>query len=276
MESLPSTYSALVREDSEGKQIGLKSYPLPKDIPANHVLVKVAYAPINPSDWMYFLKNAYGNAEDMTPPPSVAGFEGSGTVVGLGEGVDNQLKGAKVAFLLDKSQTSFWGTWSEYTIIPKTSLITFLEETPLEDIHSCFVNPATVFAMGELFDPEKGGVAVFNAGGSSLCRMAIRYFKERNIKTIMIVRREAHVEELKKEGADWVINSKDEKYMENLKSVFAEAKPVTFFDAVAGPDAMEVLQAMPNGSTLYNYGALSLKPLDASPIDLIFRNKTIT
>ena len=274
MESLPSTFEALVREDSTGEKKGIKSYPMPKDIPDNHVLVKMAYAPINPSDWMYFLKNNYANPEDIAPPPSIGGFEGSGTVVGLGKDVDPSLKGAKVAFIHD-TKTPFWGTWTEYTIISKNSVIPFLEETPLEDIHSCFVNPLTVFAMGEMFDPEKGGVAVFNAGGSSLCRMAIRYFKERNIKTIMIVRRDIHIQELTKEGADWVVNCKDEKYRDQLKDIFEQTQPKIFFDAVGGPDAMEVLSAMPKGSTLHNYGALSLQGLTISPIDLIFKNKSI-
>jgi NADPH:quinone reductase-like Zn-dependent oxidoreductase len=33
---------------------------------------------------------------------------------------------------------------------------------------------------------------------------------------------------------------------------------------------------MPNNSTTYNYGALSLQPITVSSVDLIFKSKTIT
>jgi NADPH:quinone reductase-like Zn-dependent oxidoreductase len=276
MESLPSSYSALVREDSEGKEIGLRSFPIPKDIPNEHVLVKVAYAPINPYDWMHFLKKGHGNSEEITPPPFIGGFEGIGTIVDIGADMYMNPKGTKVSFMLDKSKIQFWGGWSEYVLVHKESMTTYANRINLDDIQTDSINSLTVFFMAKLFDPKKERVAVFNDGNSSLCRLAVRYFKDHNIKTIMIVQNNAQVEEVKKEGAHWVINSKDEKYLENLKNVFAEAKPVTFFDAVSGPDAMEIFQAMPNGSTLYNYGALSMKPLSVSPSDLIFRNKTIT
>lgn len=276
MESLPTTYEALVREDLKGEKIGVKSYPMPKEIPEGHALVKMAYAPINPSDWLYFIHNIYGVPEKMTPPPSVAGFEGSGIVVGVGKGMDSALVGAKVAFLLDKSVTSFWGTWAEFTMVPKMSIIPFCPETPLENIHSCFINPVTAFAMGEYFDPEKGGSVIFNAGGSSLCQMVVRYFQRRNVKTIMIVRRQAHVDQLKKEGANWVVDSSKPDYIDNLRSVIKEADPRIFFDAVGGPDAQQVLSLMPDDSTLFNYGALGGKNFsEISSIDLIFRNKSI-
>lgn len=276
MESLPKTYEALVREDSKCEKLGLKSYPMPEEIPEGHLLVKMAYAPINPSDIYYFLYNAYGVSEKMTPPPSVGGFEGSGTVVGVGKDIDSALVGTKVAVILNKSAVTFWGTWSEYVLIPKLSMIPFPAETLLEDIHSSFVNPATVFAMGEYFDPEKESTVIFNAGGSSLCRMAARYFKQRNVKTLMIVRRPAHVEELKKEGASWVVDSSQSDFVDQLKAAIAEAKPLIFFDAVGGPDAEQILSHMPDHSILYSYGGLGGKNFsDVSPLDLIFRNKSI-
>ena len=247
---------------------------MPTEIPEGHVLVKMAYAPINPSDWMYFLLNIYGLEGTMTPPPSVGGFEGSGVVVKLGKDVDPNLLNSKVGVSFDKSSTHFYGSWSEYTVISKDNLFPFHKDTPLEDIHSVFINPCTVFAMAEYLKPESS--VIFNAGGSSLCRMVARFFKEKQIKTIMIVRRELHVKELKEQGATWVLNSKDPDFNQKLAEVIKEAQPLTFFDAVAGNDAMDILRAMPNNSTLFNYGALSEKPFDGlTAFDTIFKNKCI-
>lgn len=272
---LPTTYQAVVREDLKAEKVGVKTYPMPKDVPKDHVLIKVAYAPMNPSDWLY-LANQYGTEGSMTAPPCVIGMEGSGTVVKVGEGVDASLVDSKCGFSINKAEVDFYGSWSEYSVVHKMSIIPFPKDTPLEDIPSVFVNPATVFSMGEEFDAEKGGVALFNAGGSSLCRMAVRYFKTRNVKTIMIVRRDQHVEELKAIGADWVLNSKSEGFSNSLKEVIEEAKPRIFFDAVAGPDAMEIFNLMPDESILYNYGVLSGQGFSGvSPVDLIFRNKSV-
>jgi NADPH:quinone reductase-like Zn-dependent oxidoreductase len=56
-------------------------------------LVKVAAAPINPSD-LGFIWGGYGFRK---PLPCVPGFEGSGTIVAVGEGVNEARIGERVA-----------------------------------------------------------------------------------------------------------------------------------------------------------------------------------
>ena len=48
------------------------------------------------------------------------------------------------------------------------------------------------------------------------------------------------------------------------------------FDAVGGQTASELFALMPPNSITYNYGGLSGKGIEASPLDLIFKNKTLT
>lgn len=276
MTTIRAQFKALVREDLTGKKIGLQSFPLPEEIPAHHVLVHMAFAPINPSDWMYFLRNSYAIPETLTPPPSVPGFEGCGTIIKTGEGVDPSILNAKVAFILDKSKLKFWGSWAEFCVVPKHGLIPFSDGTPLEDIHSVFINPATVFAMAEELTQNSCGTVLFNAGGSSLCRMAVRYFRTKGIRTILIVRREEQVRELLELGANRVLDSSSSDFSGKLEEALDSEKPSVFFDAVAGDEAIRVFELFPPNSILYNYGMLSGKSLsNLNPSELIFKNKSV-
>ncbi len=47
------------------------------------------------------------------------------------------------------------------------------------------------------------------------------------------------------------------------------------FDAVGGPSAATILSCMPDCSSMYVYGNLSLKNSEASQMDLIFKKKKI-
>jgi NADPH:quinone reductase-like Zn-dependent oxidoreductase len=50
-----------------------------------------------------------------------------------------------------------------------------------------------------------------------------------------------------------------------------------FFDAVAGEMTGKILEAMPDGSTAFVYGGLSMQPVsNVGIMDLIFKRKTIT
>ena len=60
---------------------------MPIPVPgANEVLIQVAAGPINPSDYLY-CKGLYPVNADFPKP---CGFEGSGTVVKVGEGSGEQ------------------------------------------------------------------------------------------------------------------------------------------------------------------------------------------
>ena len=274
--SLPKDFKVLIRKDNEGKEKLVETHEMPDEIPEGHVLVKLAYAPINPSDMMTFLNNSYGHKEKVKQAPIVPGFEGSGTVVKVSSGGDDSLVGKKVGIMQNIYSDEFIGTWRQYGLYKMESLIIFPQEAELDKIHSVFVNPATVYLMlQESLDKGYTSV-VFNAAGSSLCRMAASLFSKNNIKTIMIVRRDEHIKELKEKGATVVLNKTTESFDKDLDNAIKEYKPLGFFDAVAGPDAIKIYKKLDDFSTTYNYGALSLKPFDGiTAFDLIFHRKTL-
>lgn len=82
--ALPAQMSAVVLHSYEGDMSGVAVESRPVSHPGpGEVLIRVGAAPINPSD-LSFLRGRYVRKK----LPVVAGFEGAGTVVAVGEGVN--------------------------------------------------------------------------------------------------------------------------------------------------------------------------------------------
>src|SRR5690606_37562343 len=84
MESIPSTMRAVVIDSYTAGIDHVKVEERPTPVPnAGEVLVRIAATPINPSD-LSFIQGRYGVRKSL---PTVPGFEASGTVVAVGEGL---------------------------------------------------------------------------------------------------------------------------------------------------------------------------------------------
>src|SRR3954451_24558042 len=110
---IPETMRAVVlneyREDVTDAIRGLAVLERPVPTPGRgQVLVKIAAAPCNPSD-LLLLQGRYGM---LKKPPTVPGWEGTGTVVATGGGfLARWLRGKRVACALRRDRD---GTWAEY------------------------------------------------------------------------------------------------------------------------------------------------------------------
>jgi NADPH:quinone reductase-like Zn-dependent oxidoreductase len=127
----------------------LKCITMPIPVPgANEILVQVAAAPINPSDELY-TKGIYPMEADFPKP---CGFEGSGTVVQVGEGSGEQFKallGKRVSFI--KSSGKFvYGSWGEFIMVPAFNVNLLHKNSSFEQGCMSVVNPATCVAMFDI------------------------------------------------------------------------------------------------------------------------------
>ncbi len=259
--SLPQTYKA-VQPDEKGQPI-LKEFPLQQPS-TNQVLVRVEFSPINPTD-IFKLAGDYNSYD----PYSRYGSEGSGIVAAVG---DNLKRSFKVG---DRVHTRF-GSWSQYLLTDSEEVYPVLQEDiSLEDASAHWVNAATVHHMGAL--AERGGhkAVIHTAAASAVGKMLIKYFKPRGIKVINVVRRDEQVEELKKEGADYVLNSTTPDFEEKLKELAEKEKATLAFEAVAGEFTNVILRSQPTGSTCLVYGALTGWDVKNISIMELFKGKTI-
>jgi NADPH:quinone reductase len=250
-----------------GLQVRTRPVPTPR---RGQVLVRVEAAPCNPSD-VLFLQGKYGVRKTL---PAVPGWEGAGTVVASGGGwLARWLNGKRVACGVQGDRD---GSWAEYVVANAAECIPLKKKLDIEQGASLIINPLT--AMGLFDTAERNGhrAAIQTGGASQLGRMLIRIAAEAEFPLISVVRRETQVELLKSLGAAHVLNSSDEHFADDAKSLCERLGATTGFDAVGGAQTGTLMNLMPPRSTVYVYGALSEEASgNLEPLELIFHNKTV-
>jgi NADPH:quinone reductase-like Zn-dependent oxidoreductase len=94
---------------------------------------------------------------------------------------------------------------------------------------------------------------------------------------INIVRREAQAQMVRSLGAKHVLNSTSDGFVGELKLLCQRLNATATFEAVAGEMTGTVLNAVPPGSIVYVYGALSEEACgNIDPVELVFHDKTLT
>jgi len=271
----PSTMRALLLEtygdDLLSAIEGLRVVERPLPEPGRgEVLVKIDAAACNPSD-LLLLQQQYGRLKTL---PTVPGWEGTGTVIASGGGMMGWwLNGKRVACGLQEDRD---GTWAEYVVAKATSCIPLRDAIPVEQAAGLIINPMTAVGLLETARSNGHEAAVHTAGASQVGRMLLRLAAEKEFPLINMVRRGEQVELLKSLGAKHVLNTSDEDFVDQLNNLAARLNATTAFEAIGGEMTGIVLGALPAGSTVYVYGALSEEDCSRiDPIEIIFNEKRV-
>jgi NADPH2:quinone reductase len=270
LKSIPATMSAVELRSYEEGEGGLRVVERPVPRPGRgEVLVRIAAAPVNPSDLM-FVRGMYGHRKRL---PVVPGFEGSGVVVESGGGfMARYLKGRRVACA---ARFDGDGTWAEYMVAPAAQCIPLRKFVETEHAASMIVNPFTAWALLDIARRAGARGVVQTAAASALGRMVVRLGRKAGVEVVNVVRREEQVRLLRAEGAEHVLNSETEDFDERLRELCARARATVGFEAVAGEMTGRILRAMPKGGRAIVYGALSQAGCLIDPRSLIFESKRV-
>ena len=217
------------------------------DPTGNQVLVKMEAAPINPSDLAILTGAAdFENAEyspgkvvaKMPEPFNTgskarhgqrlpAGNEGAGTVVAAGDGEMAQgLMGQRVACVPGSA-------FSQYAIADAAMCLP-LGDHSAEAGASSFVNPMTALGFVENAKMDGQKAILHTVGASNLGQMLNRICQEDGIALVNIVRKADQAELLKSQGAEHVVNSSDEDFMDQLRSAIEATGAFYGFDPIGG------------------------------------------
>ncbi|MGD9915169.1 MAG: zinc-binding dehydrogenase [Rhizobiaceae bacterium] len=248
-------------------QPGRIAVPSPKP---SQVLIKVALASINPSDVM-FVKGMYGQPRAKGQP---AGFEGVGTVVATGSDAKAQwFAGKRVAFA---TGTSNWGSWADYAVAEAAGCIPLMDGVRDEDGAAMIVNPLTAVAMFGIVQDEGEKAFILSAGASQLSKLIIGLAKDAGYRAIAIVRRDDQIPALLALGAAHALNGDAPDFRKALREVLKAEPARIFLDAVTGPQAGTIFEAMPRGARWVIYGRLDDQPTVLNqPGQLIFMQKQV-
>lgn len=265
---LPTTMRALELSAYDGPEaLKLVQKPVP-EVGPGQVLVEVAAAAVNPSDLM-FVRGRYGFTKKL---PTVPGFEASGRVVAGNGRYPRWLVGRRVACGVQREGD---GTWAQYVLTDASTCLPLLPRVSFEQGASLLVNPFTAWALVEQAKRERHRAVVQTAAASALGQMVLRLCKRAGLPVIHIVRRAEQVQQLRALGAEVVINSSEPGFNEALKRHCHDHRATLALDAVAGNMPGQLLEAMPRGSKVVVYGALSEQEVRVSPAQLIFRGASV-
>jgi len=182
-------------------------------------------------------------------------LEGSGTVIEAGEGImPRLLNGRRVAC---SALLTGDGTWAEYMVTSAQLCIPLNKNVSLEQGTMLLVNPLSALAMFEIAQRGKHRAIVSTAAASTLGGMILRLGKRRNIPVIHIVRRQAQVDWIRGLGGEYILNSSDADFVEQLRTMAHKLRATLLLDAISGSMTQQLAEAAPFGSTILLYSLMS-------------------
>ena len=228
----------------------LLELPEPKPEP-DEVLIKLAYASVNPVDW----KIVAGRLQSRFPHhfPLVPGWDAAGTIAGMG---------AKAAgFSLDDEVYAYcrkpviqWGTYAEYVTVPAANVAP-------KPKRMSFAQAATIPLVGltaweSLFDAaglQSGQTVLIHAGAGGVGSMAIQFAKHAGAK-VLTTAGSANHDYVRSLGADFAIDYKAGSFVDAAREIAPDGVDVVF-DTVGGETQAESYKALRKGGVLVSITA---------------------
>ncbi|MBD99838.1 MAG: NADH oxidase [Gammaproteobacteria bacterium] len=229
-----------------------------KPMPAeDEVLIKVEAAPINPSDLGLLLSfaadldtiNISGVGDktitSMKIHPALMGAmkprldqslpvgnEGAGVIVDAGH---------KTKELVGKTVGLAGGAmYSQYRCVPAANCLVMNPGTRAAEAASSFVNPLTALAFIETMKMESHTAIVHTAAASNLGQMLVKICISDDVPLVNIVRKPEQAAILKNLGAEYVCDTSDPDFMDNLVRALVATGATLGFDATGGGNGGEL------------------------------------
>jgi NADPH:quinone reductase-like Zn-dependent oxidoreductase len=219
------------------------------------VLVEMAYSPLNRHD----LYPSRAMTTSMSVP-CIAGTEGVGRVILVGDGADESLLGKMVV-------APSFGTWAERIAVRATGLTPLPDADPLQ-LSMLRINPSTAsLLLSEFVALKPGDWIIQNAANSGVARSIIGFANARGIRTINLVRRQEVIEEITEIAGDSVYLDRDDG-IERALEIAGGASISLALDAVGGEATARIARALSNGGALVSYAHMSRHdaPADLRPL----------
>jgi len=248
-QSIPKRQNHLVYTEPGKFEFQEVDVPTPQE---GQVLIKVAASVIDPVDIFqiggHFANLGFG----VGPGPHLLGFEGTGTVVAAKGTEAEKYIGKRVAGMSLKS-----GFYGDYHVLNVGEFCLLEDNISWEEGAVLYDQPGTAYMLYTI-SKRLGAKAAVNTGANSvLGRCAIRIFKKYGLPLINVVRKAEKVEELKKWGAEYVLNFSDADFQKQYKELSQRLGVSVVFDCVGGESVTNLVKWSPFGTTVYCYGNMS-------------------
>ena len=233
--TIPATMQAIDPEAHGGPEVlRLVERPVPQP-QSGEVLIRVAAAGVNRPDVLQ-RKGGY-----PPPPgaPSIMGLEVSGTVVAVGEGIEDTMIGQPVCALIAG------GGYAEYAVAPAGQCLPVPHG--LDMVHAAAI-PETLFTVWtNLFErafATEGDSVLVHGGTSGIGTMAIALGQLFGMTIIVTAGSDAKCARALELGAAHAINYKTEDFVERVKAITDGRGVTAVIDMVGGDYVPRNLQCL--------------------------------
>lgn len=265
-----NTYSALQFDACGDPTKVLSVAPVMKKVlQSGEVLIRMLASPINPAD-LNFIQGVYGREPEFQDSQgkrtSFCGMEGCGVVE---ESCNSGFKQGDMVIIM-----SAIGGWGEYLVAQGRELMRIDPAIPVHQAAMLKVNPMTALRLLKDFAHLRPGDWIaLNAANSGVGRCVIQMARLMGFHTVCFVRQHAkRFEELRSLGADLVLEDAGVDAYQSALEHLGEAQPVLAINAVGGASATNLLQLIGPGGCMITYGGMSMRNVQVTASQLIFKN----
>jgi NADPH:quinone reductase-like Zn-dependent oxidoreductase len=250
--TLPADMAA-VRIDTFGGPEVLQVRRIPRPAPGpGEVLVRVHAASVNPVDTE--ARAAGDRSVARVALPYVPGFDLSGVVVGVGEGVTRFARGDEVFAMLDLRRG---GAYAEYALVKEAEAAAKPASVPHAEAASLPLVALTAWqALFETADLQPGQTVLIPAGAGGVGSVAIQLARWRGARVIATASERNHPF-LRSLGADEVIDYTAQRFEDVARDVDV------VLDPIAGDTQVRSLATLREGGILV--GLLGLESAARAP-----------
>ncbi len=192
--------------------------------------------------------------------PSKLGYEAAGVIAAVGKNVTDFKVGDRVSTIPGFSMSQY-GIYGESPVVPVYAVAKYPENLSPQQGTSIWMQYITAYgALVDVGGLKKGQTVVITAASSSVGIAAIQIAKTMGATIIATTRGETKVRSLKDAGAEHVIQTDNENFVERVLEITGGRGAELIFDPIAGPFLEQAAEAAAQGGRIVEYGALDGRP----------------
>lgn len=269
---MPEPTAKIVRFHQTGgpEVLRLEELPVPEPGPGE-VRLRVKAIGLNRAEVMF--REGHYLVEPVLP--SGNGYEASGTVEAVGEGVDRAWLGKTVS-TIPAFPINQYGVYGEVAIVPFRAVAEYPASLTPEEGTSIWMQYLTVWgALVRIANVAKGDYVLITAASSSVGIAAIETVKAEGGFSIATTRTAAKKAELLALGADHVIVTDEEDVVARAGEITGGKGARIVFDPIAGGGLEALAKATAESGIIIEYGALATEPTPYPLFTALSRQLTI-
>ena len=227
---------------------------------SGEVRIKVEAIGLNRAEVMY----REGQYLEQAEFPSGLGYEASGVVESVGEGVTEFCIGDRVSSIPAFSMNDY-ASYADIALFPVYALAKYpARYSPIEGTAIWMQYLTAYGALLHIAQLQKGQTVLITAASSSVGLASIQMAKAIGAKVVAATRGVGKHNDLLEAGADELVDITEPNWTDSFSANNSKGADVVF-DPIGGPIIEQLAEVAAQGATIIEYGALST---EASPFPL--------